>query len=145
MTREDLIDYKDTIQWVNARIKFYEEQKRNIGKLVATLSDMPRSTNHIMDKEAEMLAILEDQINELISETSDMAIKKEKQITEQLNKMTNTKERLILYYHFVLGKKIKEIVKEVDSLKYEVKYAYTLKDRALDNFDKLDEHHEKKG
>ena len=59
---------------------------------------------------------------------------------EQLDKL-DPKHGLLLYNHYILGNSIKYIAREV--LHYELKYTYTLRDDALNEFDKLN--HEKKG
>lgn len=92
----------------------------------------------VEDNEAESLIKLLDQIDILKKEIEEDAIEKEKQIKEQLKKL-DAKQGLLLYHHYILGSSIKYIAKEV--LHNEVKYTYALKDKALNEFDKI---HEKK-
>ncbi len=139
MNREDLKDYSITQKWTNARISFLEEQIKNVGKLNSIISDMPKGSRIVQDNEAESIVRLLDQINELKNEVRKEALDMENKIKEQL-KLLKPKHGLLLYHYYILGHSIKYIAKEV--LHYEVKYTYTLKDDALDEFDR---YHEKKG
>lgn len=141
MTRKDLINFNIHKKWTSARIKFYEEQKETINRLSSILSDMPKGSKSIYDTEAETLTNLLDKINELIQETKNETIKKEYEIKEQLNKLDD-KYGLLLYHHYILGDSIKYIAKEI--LHNEVKYTYRLRDKALEEFDKLNQKEKKK-
>lgn len=136
MTREDLINFNISQQWRKARISFCEEQIKTINKLVSVLSDMPKGSRIVYDNEAEKLSKLVDQIRELEGQIETTVIEEENKITNQL-KQLEPKYGLILYNYYILGKSIKYIAKEV--IFNEVKYTYILKDRALEEFDKLGE------
>lgn len=139
MNRQDLKEYSITKKWTSARISFLEEQIENIGKLNSIISDMPKGSKTVQDNEAESLVRLLDQINELKNEINTKTLEMENKIKEQLE-LLKPKHGLLLYHYYILGHSIKYIAKEV--LHYEVKYTYTLKDDALDEFDRI---HEKKG
>ena len=139
MTREDLIKFKNSQMWIKARIGFCEEQIKSIGRLSSILSDMPKGSRIINDTEADSLSELLDQINELETEIKNSTIALEGKIKRQLEKL-DPKYGLLLYNHYILGYSIKKIAREI--LHHELKYTYTLKDKALDEFDK---YHEKKG
>lgn len=140
MTRKELINFNISQRWTRARIKFLKEQIETIGKLNSVLSDMPKGSRKVEDNEAESLVKLLDQIQELKTEIENNAIDMENKIKEELNKL-EPKYGLLLYHHYILGDSIKYIAKEV--LHNEVKYTYKLRDKALDEFDKLKR--EKKG
>lgn len=140
MTRKELINFNISQRWTRARIKFLKEQIETIGKLNSVLSDMPKGSRKVEDIEAESLVKLLDQIQELKTEIENNAIDMENKIKEELNKL-EPKYGLLLYHHYILGDSIKYIAKEV--LHNEVKYTYKLRDKALDEFDKLKR--EKKG
>lgn len=139
MTREDLVNFNINQQWRKTRILFLEEQIKTIGRLTAVLSDMPKGSKKIYDNEAESLSKLIDQIKALELEIENSAIEEESKINEQLKRL-EPKYALLLYNHYILGKSIKYIAREV--IHNEIKYTYTLKEKALDEFDKF---HEKKG
>lgn len=139
MTREDLKNFIINQKWTKARISFLEEQIQTLGRLNSILSDMPKGSRIVQDNEAESLAKLLDQINELKNQLNKETLESENKIKEQLE-LLDAKHGLLLYHHYILGNSIKYIAKEV--LHYEVKYTYTLKDEALDEFDS---YHEKKG
>jgi hypothetical protein len=139
MTRQDLISFRITKKWTDARIKFLEEQIETVGRLNSILSDMPKGSRKVQDNEAESLVKLLDQIQALKDEIENKAINMEINLKEQLNELSD-KKGLLLYHHYILGDSIKDIAKKV--IYNDVKYTYTLKDEALKEFDKI---HEKKG
>jgi phospho-2-dehydro-3-deoxyheptonate aldolase len=139
MTREDLINFNISQQWRKARIEFCEEQIKTIGRLTSVLNDMPKGSRKVYDNEAESLSKLIDQIRELEKEIKGIIVEQENKINEQLQKL-EPKYGLILYNHYILGNSIKYIAREV--MHNEIKYTYTLRDKALDKFDQLN--HEKK-
>ena len=134
MTREDLKKFNITQKWTKARVKFLQEQIETIGKLNSVLSDMPKGSKKYQDPEAESLTKLLDQIEELKTEIENNAIDMENKIKEELEQL-EPKHGLLLYHHYILGDSIKYIAKEV--LYTEVKYTYKLRDKALEEFDKL--------
>lgn len=139
MRSEDLIKFDIGQQWIKARISFCEEQIKSIGRLNSILSDMPKGSRVVYDNEAESLAKLLDQINELEAQIRNTTMEMETKIKAQLE-LLEPKYGLLLYHHFILGYSIKKIARDV--LHYEIKYTYKLKDIALQEFDK---YHEKKG
>lgn len=139
MRSEDLIKFGIGQQWIKARISFCEEQIKSIGRLNSILSDVPKGSRVVYDSEAESLAKLLDQINELEEQIRNTTTEMEGKIKAQLE-LLEPKYGLLLYHHFILGYSIKKIAREV--LHYDIKYTYTLKDKALEEFDK---YHEKKG
>lgn len=134
MIKEELINFNITQKWTRARIKFLEEQIENVGRLNSVLSDMPKGSRKVQDAEAESLTKLIDQIEELKKDIENKTIETENKLKEELNKL-EPKYGLLLYHHYILGDSIKYIAKEV--LYNEVKYTYRLRDKALEEFDKL--------
>ena len=136
MTRQDLIEFSIKQKWKKARITFYEEQIETVNRLNSVLSDTPKGSRKVQDSEAESLAILMDQINELIKEIKNSTIETENKIKAQLD-LLEPKYGLLLYHHYILGDSIKHIAKEI--LHYREKYVYDLKKVALNKFDKVQE------
>lgn len=134
MTSKDLIEFNINQKWARARISFCEQQKETIGRLTAVLSDMPKGSRKVEDNEAESLTKLLDQIDELKKQIEKEAFDMENKIKEQLN-LLEPKYGLLLYHHYILGHSIKYIAKQV--VYNEVKYTYKLRDKALEEFDKL--------
>ena len=141
MTSKDLIEYRNNQQWRKAEILFYEQQKDTINRITSVLSDMPKGSRKVQDNEAESLTRLLDQIDILKKEIETDAIEKEKEIKEQL-KLLDEKHGLLLYHHYIIGNSIKYIAKEI--IHNEKKYTYKLRDKALEEFDKLDKKEKKK-
>ena len=102
---------------------------------------MPKGSRKVQDNEAESLTRLLDQIDILKKEIETDAIEKEKEIKEQL-KLLDEKQGLLLYHHYIIGNSIKYIAKEI--IHNEKKYTYKLRDKALEEFDKLDKKEKKK-
>lgn len=135
MTSKELIEFNINQKWARARISFCEQQKETIGRLTAVLSDMPKGSRKVEDNEAESLTKLMDQVDDLRKQIEQDAIEMENKIKEQLN-LLEPKYGLLLYHHYILGHSIKYIAKNV--VYNEVKYTYKLRDKALEEFDKLD-------
>ena len=102
---------------------------------------MPKGSRKVQDIEAESLVKLLDQIKQLKTEIEEESVNTENEIKKQLEQL-EPKHGLLLYHHYILGDSIKYIAKEV--LHNEKKYTYKLKDKALEEFDKLDEKEKKK-
>ena len=134
MTREDLINFSITKKWTNARIKFLEEQIATVSRLNSILSDMPKGSRKVQDTEAESLSELLDQIKDLENQIKREEIELENKLKEQLN-LLEAKYGLLLYHHYILGDSIKYIAEKI--LYNETKYTYRLRDKALEEFDKL--------
>ena len=66
MTREDLKNYKYNQEWIKGRLEYIEEYKTSIVNITAVLSDMPKGSKEVQDSMAEKVAILLDNINELL-------------------------------------------------------------------------------
>ena len=134
MNRKDLEEYSIKQKWTKARISFLEEQIKTVGKLGSILSDMPKGSNYIQDKEAESIVKLMDQIRELEKEINEETLEIEKKLKEQLN-LLEARYGLLLYHFYIVGDSMKYIAKEI--IHNEVKYTYRLKEKALEEFDKL--------
>lgn len=134
MNKEELINFNISQRWRKARISFFEEQIKTIGRLNSILSDMPKGSRKVQDVEAESLVTLLDKIEQIKKDIEIEAIKTEEKIKDQLSKL-EPKHGLILYHHYIVGDSIKYIAEKV--IHNEVKYTYKLRDRALEEYDKL--------
>ena len=134
MTRDDLIKFNIYQKWAKARIKFFEDQIENVGRLTATLSDMPKGSRIVYDNEAESLTILLDKIRDLKNEVETTVLNKETEIQKQLQLLEPTKG-LILYHYYIIGDSVKYIADKV--VHYAPKYVYELKKEAENEFDNL--------
>ena len=134
--KEKLINFNISQRWRKARISFFEEQIKTIGRLTSILSDMPKGSRKVQDVEAESLSTLLDKINQVKKDIEQESIRVEEELKEQLS-LLEPKYGLLLYHHYILGDSIKYIAKEV--LHYKEKYVYDLKKEALDEFEKVQE------
>ena len=66
MTREDLKNYKYTQEWIKDRADHMKEYETSITNITSVLSDMPRGSKQVEDSIAEKIAILLDDVNEML-------------------------------------------------------------------------------
>ena len=136
MTREDLKDYKHNQMWIQDRLEYIEEYKTSITNITATLSDMPKGSRKVEDSIAEKVAILLDDVNDIL-EVILREEKRQKEIIEQLNKVEQP-YKLILEKVYIQGKTLVTVASEMD---YDYKHMCKMNGIALNKFDE----HDKKG
>lgn len=112
MNREDLKSYKYTQEWVKGRLEYIEEYKTNLTKITTMLSDMPKGSRKVQDNIAEKLAILMDNINDIL----DKVLKQnenQKKILDQLEKVEEP-YRLILEKVYIQDKTLVTVASEMN-------------------------------
>lgn len=112
MTRDDLKNYKYTQEWIKDRTEHIEEYKTSITNITAILSDMPKGSRKVEDSIAEKIAILLDDVNDLLKVIVDLE-KKQKAILEQLNDVEEP-YRLILEKVYIQGKSLVQVASEMN-------------------------------
>ena len=133
MTREDLKEYKYNQEWIKGRLEYIEEYKTSITKITTTLSDMPKGSRKVEDNIAEKLAVLLDNVNELMTKVVKEQ-EKQKQILQQLDKVEQP-YKLILEKAYIQGKTLVTVASEMD---YDYKHMCYKHGIALNKFDELD-------
>lgn len=136
MTREELKNYKYNQKWIKDRLEYIEEYKASIENITSVLSDMPKGSKEVQDSMAEKIAILLDNINELL-ERIVREQKNQKQILNQLDKVEQP-YKLILEKVYIQGKTLVTTASEMD---YDYKHICKMNGIAL----KIFEQHDKKG
>lgn len=111
MTREDLKDYKYNQEWIKGRLEYIEEYRSTLDKITTTLSDMPKGSRAIEDSMAEKLAILLDNIDEIMKVVLKES-EKQKRILEQLDKVEQP-YKLILEKVYIQGKSLVTVASEL--------------------------------
>nr|DAZ10037.1 MAG TPA: Protein of unknown function (DUF1492) [Caudoviricetes sp.] len=134
MNRKDLKDYKYNQEWIKGRIEYITEYESIINKLTTTLSDMPKGSKNIYDLEAEKIANLQDNVNDLLLYINEEQ-EKQKLILAQLNKVEQP-YKVILEKIYIFGKSIVTVASEMN---YEYKYMCKQHGIALNKFDELDD------
>lgn len=132
MTREDLKNYKYNQEWIKGRLEYIEEYKTSIVNITAVLSDMPKGSKEVQDSMAEKVAILLDNIDELLEK-----VVKEQEIQKQILKQLDYIEqpyKLILEKVYVQGK---SLVTTASELNYSYEHMKHMNGIALIKFDKL--------
>lgn len=112
MTREDLKYYKHNQEWIKERLEYIERYKTTLTNITSVLRDMPHSSNKVQDKMAENIAIMLDNVNDLIEKVNANA-KKQKLILEQLEKVEQP-YRLILEKVYIQGKSLVTVASEMN-------------------------------
>ncbi len=111
MTREDLKNYKYNQEWIKGRLEYIEEYKASITKITATLSDMPQGSRKVEDSIAEKIAVLLDNIDEVMQKVIAES-EKQKLILEQLDKVEQP-YKLILEKVYIQGKSLVTVASEM--------------------------------
>lgn len=132
MTREDLKNYKYTQEWIKDRTEHIEEYKTSITNITSALSDMPKGSRKVEDNIAEKIAILLDDVNDIL-EVILQEEKKQKKIIEQLDKVEQP-HKLILEKVYIQGKSLVTTASEMD---YNYEYMKRMNGIALNKFDEI--------
>lgn len=132
MNREDLKNYKYTQEWIKDRTEHIEEYKTSITNITSILSDMPRGSREVEDSIAEKIAILLDDVNDLLK-VIVREEKKQKDIIECLNKVEQP-YKLILEKVYIKGK---SLVTTASEMNYNYEYMRKMNGIALNKFDKI--------
>ena len=130
MNREELKNYKYNQIWIKDQTEYIETQKETINRLSSILSDMPKGSRQVYDNEAEKLAKLMDQFNDLM----DIVIEekeKQKKIVEIVNKIEFPYKN-ILFKYYIQGKKLVTVASEMH---YNYEYTKKISQIALIKFD----------
>lgn len=134
MTREELKNYKYNQKWIKDRLEYIEEYKASIENITSVLSDMPKGSKEAQDSMAEKIAILLDNINELL-ERIVREQKNQKQILNQLDKVEQP-YKLILEKVYIQGKTLVTTAREMD---YSYEHMKHMNGIALLKFDEMEE------
>ena len=134
MTREDLKNYKYTQEWIKDRTEHIEEYKTSITNITSVLSDMPKGSRQVEDSIAEKIAILLDDVNDILKVILQEE-KKQKEIIEQLNKVEQP-YRLVLEKYYIQGKKLVTVASEMN---YNYEYTKKINQIALKKFEKIND------
>lgn len=132
MTREDLKKYKYTQEWIKDRTEHIEEYKTRITNTTSILSDMPKGSRQVEDSIAEKVAILLDDVNDILKVVLEEE-QKQKEIIEQLNKVKQP-YRLVLEKYYIQGKKLVTVASEMN---YNYEYTKKINQIALKKFEEV--------
>lgn len=132
MNREDLKRYKNKQQWIKDQINYIETQKETVNRLNSILSDMPRTSRNVNDKEAENISKLIDSFDEMM-QIIIQEEKKQKEIVEQINKV-EFPYRNILFKVYIQGKTLVTVASEMN-----YSYVHVCREHgiALNKFDNM--------
>lgn len=141
MTREDLNknkqelkDYIYNKKWIEERLEDIKERKSLLDNITNKITDMPKGSNQIYDKQAENLIKIIDLTNDL-----EIYIKqlKEKQIIieDKIDKIQQPYKN-ILYFRYIKGYNLTEVSNEINE---EYDYTRKLHGKALEEYTKIGE------
>lgn len=131
MNREDLKNYRYTQDWIKGRLETIEELRTQIEKTTTFLSDLPKGSNKVNDGMAEKIAILQDNIEELMNKIIEVD-KAQKEIINQLDRVEQP-YKLILDKCYLQGKTLVTVASELN-----YSYVHICREHgvALNKFDK---------
>ena len=132
MDRKDLKNYINNQEWIKGQMEYIEEQKEQVNKLVATLSDMPMGSKAVQDSMAEKLTKLMDNFDELLGKILEEQ-NQQKKILEMLDKVEQP-YKLILNKAYIEGKKLVKVASEMN---YNYEYMKRMHGIALNKFDEV--------
>ena len=132
MNRNDLKVYKYNQKWIEGRLEYIKEYKERISSISISLSGI-KIEKKVQDSMAENLAILLDNINELLDRINAEA-QNQKEILNQLEKVKQP-YRVILEKVYIQGKTLVTVASE---LNYSYEDICRKNGKALDLFDSLE-------
>lgn len=132
MDRKDLKNYINNQEWIKGQMEYIEEQKAQVNKLVATLSDMPMGSKAVQDSMAEKLTKLMDNFDELLGKILEEQ-KQQKEIIKVLDKVEQP-YKVILNKMYIEGK---TLVKVADEMAYSYSHICREHGIALNKFDDM--------
>lgn len=130
MNKDDLKEYKYNQKWIKGRLEYIEEYRTSITNITSILSDMPKGSREVQDSMAEKVAILLDNVNELMTKIVKEQ-EKQRKILEQLDKVEQP-YRLILEKEYIQGKTLVTVASEMN---YNYEYMKRMNGIALNKFD----------
>ena len=133
MNRQDLKNYRYTQEWIKDRMQYIEEYKTSITNITTVLSDMPKGSRKVEDSIAEKIAILLDDVNDILKVIVDLE-KRQTAILEQIEKVEQP-YRLILEKAYIQGKTLVTVASEMDYSYERMKHMNGI---ALLKFDEVD-------
>lgn len=119
-TKRELKDYIYNKRWIEERLNDIKERRSLLDKITNTLSDMPKGSSIVYDKQAEVLAGIIDMTNEFDDYLKRI---KEKQIVVE-NRIDKLEQpyKNILYFRYIKGYNLTEVSNEIEK-----EYDYTRK------------------
>ncbi len=135
MNRKDLIDYRNNKNWYLKRIDELKERKLTLGKLTSIYGDSGnKGSRSVNDKIAEDLAELMDNTDEYLKKLNELD-KKNLEVINILDRMSNTTYRNVLYDKHIIGKDLQQIADDPIYKFKDYKYACNIHGYALKEFD----------
>lgn len=133
-SKKELKDYIYEKKWIEEKLEDIKERKSLLDKITVTLSDMPKGSNLVYDKQAESLAQILDLTNGLEKYLKEL---REKQILIE-NKIDKIEQpyKNILYFRYIKGYNLTEVSAEIDE---EYDYTRKLHGTALIKYAKMGE------
>lgn len=126
---EDLID---TNVRINAKIKEMEYYRDLACRVTQVLSDMPK-VNAYGDRVGDNVSKIAD-INIEINKEVDALVNKRREVNKTISAIKDSRYRSVLELVYVNGMRVEEVA---DIMHYDRKYIYTLRENAIEEFEKV--------
>lgn len=118
--KKELKEYIYNKRWIESRLMDIKERRSLLDKITNTLSDMPKGSSVVYDKQAEVLAGIIDMTNEFEKYLKEID---EKQLIIEKNiDMLEQPYKNILYFKYIKGYNLTEVSNEIEE-----EYDYTRK------------------
>lgn len=141
MNRQDLMNYKNDLQYLNTKREDLIKRREALYKTTTNYGDTFGGKKEIQDKIAEKLAIIIDEEAKLVEETI-VKLDKLKSVNKILDEMENKEYRNILYFMYI-SEEAKNLTEVANKIGKEYKYTCRLHGKALNEFDKICKKHDK--
>ena len=127
--KHELKDYIYNKKWVAERLQDIKERRSLLDSITNVLSDMPKGSKKVYDKQAENIIEILDLTNSLekyLNQLKDKQIKIENKIDKIDQPFKN-----ILYFRYIKGYNLTEVANEIDE---EYDYTRKLHKKALNKY-----------
>ena len=119
-SKQELKNYIYDKKWIEEKLEDIKERRDLLDNITITLSDMPKGSKQIYDKQAESLAQILDLTNDL--EKYLMSLKEKQIIIENKIDKLEQPYKNILYFRYIKGYNLTEVSAEINE-----EYDYTRK------------------
>lgn len=131
-SKQELKDYRYNKKWVEERLEDIKERRSLLDNITNTISDMPKGSKYVYDRQAENLTKILDLTNDLEKYLKELKIK-QILIENKIDKLDQPYKN-ILYFKYIKGYNLTEVSNEIEE---EYDYTRKLHRKALIKYTKV--------
>ncbi len=143
MNRQDLQDYRRNLQYLDSKRNDIMVRRESLYKTCSSYGENFGGSREVQDKIAEKLAQIIDEEVKLLEETLQQ-LNRLKEISYRVDEIEDKDYRNILYFMYISEQKM-NLTEVSNKIGKEYKHTCKLHGKALNEFDKICEKHDKKG